>query len=485
VESTSEPDGGGVRVKPLAVAGERSEGNPSVTILGGGLSGCAVAWSLALAGWRGITVVERGPRLGGLAGSFEADGRFYPLGYHHILDRDRTLLFFLERLDALSRVRWRRIRMLFEEGGRLFDLASPAGMLTFPLALVDKARLARLLLRAWTARGWSSWEGRSAEELLDEWAGPRVREALFEPLTRLKFDLPCRDVSAAWMGERLRYREGSAPLGFIPGTNWTTVLCEGLAKQLADLGVEVRLNTAVERVVTRDGRAVEAELAGGGRVAGDLVVSTLPAPAYARLVPQDATPEVGRIRYTALLSLVCATRQRLPREFYWLNLSSLSHTASGLFVLSSLNPTIGGPGETCLNFVTHLGGADRALFQAPEEELFERYRQDLRELFGLDLVAHWKHLSRIPLYSPVFERDYRNPPPRSASLANVRFAGTYRTHPSVASTGTALQSGLECAARILADHGLPDALAAEARLFRPGHLERHLEGFRRPDPERL
>jgi hypothetical protein len=27
--------------------------------------------------------VERAPHLGGLAGSFEKDGRFYPLGYHH------------------------------------------------------------------------------------------------------------------------------------------------------------------------------------------------------------------------------------------------------------------------------------------------------------------------------------------------------------------------------------------------------------------
>src|SRR5512135_1561718 len=127
--------------------------NPSVAILGGGLSGCAVAYSLALAGWRDVTVIERGSRLGGLAGSFEAEGRFYPLGYHHILDRDRTLLFFLERLGALPRVRWRGIRMLFEERGHLFDLASPAGMLAFPLPLLDKARLARLLLRAWTARG--------------------------------------------------------------------------------------------------------------------------------------------------------------------------------------------------------------------------------------------------------------------------------------------------------------------------------------------
>src|SRR5512142_902472 len=96
-------------------------------VLGGGLSGIAAAYALKRAGWSSITLVERAAELGGLAGSFESEGRFYPLGYHHILHRDRTLLFFLDHLGALPRVRWRRIRMLFEAGGRLHDLGTPAG----------------------------------------------------------------------------------------------------------------------------------------------------------------------------------------------------------------------------------------------------------------------------------------------------------------------------------------------------------------------
>src|SRR5215213_5331085 len=70
-------------------------GDPSVVVLGGGLAGVATAYALAQAGCRDVTIVERGPRLGGLAGSFERNGHFYPLGYHHILHRDATLLWFL------------------------------------------------------------------------------------------------------------------------------------------------------------------------------------------------------------------------------------------------------------------------------------------------------------------------------------------------------------------------------------------------------
>ncbi|MEO5761752.1 MAG: FAD-dependent oxidoreductase, partial [Vicinamibacteria bacterium] len=47
---------------------------PRVVVLGGGLSGVAVAYALARTEAFDVTVVERGPALGGLAGSFERDG---------------------------------------------------------------------------------------------------------------------------------------------------------------------------------------------------------------------------------------------------------------------------------------------------------------------------------------------------------------------------------------------------------------------------
>ena len=49
---------------------------PAVVVLGGGLSGVAAAYTLARAGLKDITVLERGDRIGGLAGSFERDGQF-------------------------------------------------------------------------------------------------------------------------------------------------------------------------------------------------------------------------------------------------------------------------------------------------------------------------------------------------------------------------------------------------------------------------
>ena len=116
------------------------------------------------------------------------------------------------------------------------------------MSLRDKAGFVRLMLKAFGKRDWSDWQDRSAAELVDTYAGPGARTALFERLTRLKFELPCEEVSGAWLGARLHYREGSAPFGYIPGANWTKVLCDGVTRLLAEHGVTVRLNASVSRL---------------------------------------------------------------------------------------------------------------------------------------------------------------------------------------------------------------------------------------------
>jgi protoporphyrinogen oxidase len=439
--------------------------NPSLVVLGGGLSGVATAYALARAGWSDVTLVERAPALGGLAGSFEREGRFYPLGYHHILGRDRTLRYFLHSIGALPSVRWRRIRMFFRVNGQLYDLGSPGGFLRFPMALLDKARFAALMLRAFRKSDWSDWLDKSATDLLDAWSGPGVRQALFEPLARLKFELPCSEVSGAWLGARLHYREGSSPLGYIPGANWTKVLCDGVSRLVADAGVKIRVRTTLKALVTRGDRVAEAELDGGERLGADLFVSTIPTEIYTSLL-EDRTPHLDEIRYTALLSVVCASKKRVEPDFYWMNLASLDRAACGIFLLSSLNPSIGAPGDSCVNFVTHLQSRSRPLFQKPDSELLDLYLADFRAVFGHDLEPFWTHSARVPMYSPIFHRGYRNPPLRSSSWRNLYFAGNYRTFPSIASTGTALGSGLETADAILRDHGARSDVAREAAAFR-------------------
>lgn len=438
----------------------------SVVVIGGGLSGVAAALTLARSGTCEITIVEASERLGGLAGSFESEGRFYPLGYHHILHRDRTLLFFLDRIGALPRVRWRRVKLLFRDSAGFHDLGSVGGFLRFPMGLLDKARFIGLMLRAFNKRDWSDWQDRSAANLVDSWAGPQVRERIFETLTRLRFELPCSELSGAWLGARLHYREGSAPLGYIPGTNWTEVLCSGLSELLAGMGITMRLGSRVASIGIDADRVQGVGLTGGEQIRGDLFVATIPTPIYAGLLPQDDTPHVAELGYTALISAVCVTSEQPCPNAYWTNVALPGCTASGLFLLSSLNPSIGKPGETCVNFVTHLRSRDRPLYHLSDEELARRYSDDFSKVFARPLRPHWWRINRIPMYAPVLNPSFRNPPIRSWTFANLYFAGNYRTFPSILSTGTAMRSGIEAGEAILREQGTTSDLSAEVERFR-------------------
>jgi protoporphyrinogen oxidase len=185
------------------------------------------------------------------------------------------------------------------------------------------------------------------------------------------------------------------------------------------------------------------------------------------MVPEDRTDHLASIRYTALISVICASKKKVSPDFYWMNLASLDRAACGVFLLNSLNPAIGAPGDSCVNFVTHLNHRSRPFFAKSDDELLAVYLEDFRAIFGFDLDPYWTNTARVPMYSPVFTRGYRNPPPRSSSLSNVYFAGNYRTFPSIVSTGTALLSGLETADVVREAKGLPPGEAAAARVFKP------------------
>ena len=58
--------------------------HPSFVILGGGPAGLAAAYKLASSGRTNVTVLERGSRVGGNAGSFVVDGIPVDFGSHRL-----------------------------------------------------------------------------------------------------------------------------------------------------------------------------------------------------------------------------------------------------------------------------------------------------------------------------------------------------------------------------------------------------------------
>ncbi|MGI9290622.1 MAG: FAD-dependent oxidoreductase, partial [Gammaproteobacteria bacterium] len=347
-----------------------------------------------------------------------------------------------------------------------YDLGHPIDFLRFPMRFFDKLRFARLMLMAFGKKNWEDWHDKSAYDLVERYAGSNVREIIFEPLTQLKFNLSTSEVSGAWMGARLHFREGSTPFGYLPGTNWTKALCDGVVRLLEERKVTIRTNAQITGIEKTDDRIQSIQINNEEIIAGDVFVSTIPTNLYARMLPEDNTEHLKELRFTALISVICATDQQIDPDFYWMNLSSLDHTACGVFKLDSLNPEIGIEGDSCINFVTHLNSRDSDIFSLSDEDLVAAYKDDFKRIFGFELKARWFNIERIPEYSPILFTNFQNPAAKSGSFSNTYFAGNYRSFPSIVSTGSALASGVGTGELILQDHSQSSSLMSRIDSFR-------------------
>jgi protoporphyrinogen oxidase len=415
-------------------------------IIGGGFSGVACALALLRSGSTRVTLIEAEENLGGLAYYFTHGGRRIHTGYHQVLESDTALVDFIRALGLYERLAWRKTENKIFVNGTIYNLLNPLDFARFPLGLTDKARFVALMARCYWRRTWDDLEGVAADEWLASITGERVLNELFAPLFDIKFGLPPSQISAAWVGSRLGAREASCRFGYIPGTEWTSVLMDAAVQLLRDSGCQVLLKTRAEGISVQGDRVVGVRCAGQS-VACDTVVSSISPIILQKLVPLH-DPLLKSITYIDSLSTIVSvphTRQ----NFYWLMCMQPRFLTGGIFNLSDLNPTLGAPGEVILNFFTNVDHGS-PLLQKPDDGLLNECRSTYEAVYGEPLSINWFRVNRIPYVSAKYVRGYRNPAVRT-DIAGLYLCGNYMSYPSVTSTGTAIETGHAAARAIMED----------------------------------
>lgn len=412
-----------------------------ILVIGGGMAGMAAAWRLGERGHR-VVLVEAQDRLGGVARSFEHDGRRYPLGYHHILPGDAGLRAAMVRLGLWHRVRWRLQAMHFLVDGQLHRLGDPLGLARFPLSLREKLSLGRVLLHAATTP--VPPPDLDAERWLLRSLDDTAALAFFIDLCELRYGRHLSELSARWLRARIRAGESAGRLGTIPGTDWTWELTRALASRLRAHRVETRLSTRVTGLVRgRGDRIVAARLDSGEQLPVQAVVSTVPPPVLLKIAPDLPDPVLRGIHYSAVVSWVVATDDVVGPECYWTNALRPRLSFGGLFRLDVLNAGLGRPGERLLNFAAHVMPRDDDPVWGLDDAGVQRlFLDDFARTFGRAPAVRWAKLSRIPAYAPVAVAGYSNPAQRSPVWPGLYLAGNHCTFPEVPTTGSAIESGL-------------------------------------------
>lgn len=271
-----------------------------VAVVGGGWAGCAAAAELARKGAR-VTLFEASRTLGGRARAVEVQGRTLDNGQHILLGAYAETLRLLRRVgvdpaQALLRL---PLQMRYPAASGALDFAAPR--LPAPwhmiVALVRARGLARAdklaLGRFFTAARWMGWrldEDVSVSVLLERFGQtPRAIRLMWQPLCLAALNTPPERASAnvflATLRDSLAARRAASDM-LIPKLELSALFPQAASRYLEARGGAVRSGAKVGAVVRLSGGWLVETGQGGGQSDErfDAVVLATPPAAAANLL---------------------------------------------------------------------------------------------------------------------------------------------------------------------------------------------------------
>jgi protoporphyrinogen oxidase len=315
-------------------------------VVGAGPMGLVCALELLKRG-ESVEIFEHDDRIGGMSASFDFDGLQIERFYHFICKSDEPMFELLRELGIFDKLRWTDTKMGLYCDGRLYAWGTPRALLSFDrLGWIDKLRYALHVLYTKNVRDWSALDRVGAVAWLKKWLGERTWRVLWQRLFELKFYEYSDQLSAAWLGTRIkrvalsRKSVFQESLGFIEGGSAT--LLERLRETIERLGGRIHLRAPVQRVVSDAGR-VRGLVVAGQEHAFSRIISTVPLQYVPRLAPDLPADFVARIAAIQNIPVVCVVlklKQRLSGNF-WMNICDDGIDIPGVIEYSNLNPGSG------------------------------------------------------------------------------------------------------------------------------------------------
>lgn len=308
-----------------------SKTKPNIAIIGGGIMGVTLAYRLSQQGYA-ITIYERSNSIGGLTQYFDYNGIRIDRFYHTILSSDMSMQNLMKETGVDDKLQFTETKQAFYDDGQLYPFNTPVELMTYPpLHFIQRFRLGLQIMYSLFESDWREMDKIPVQDWLIKVSGKGVYDKVWKPLLRAKFDTMTGSVPATYIWSRLRRmmntREGvtSKEMMCYLETGYHTVV-DAMADICKQHGTQINLNCAIDRIAVENGQVTGIVTQGGETIAHDMVISTLPSPVLANLLPEgydDFHNLLAQQEYLGVLCPLLILKEKLT-PYYVLNITDES-----------------------------------------------------------------------------------------------------------------------------------------------------------------
>ncbi|HUN79469.1 MAG TPA: FAD-dependent oxidoreductase [Solirubrobacteraceae bacterium] len=380
---------------------------PRIGVVGAGVLGTVLALRLAQGGAR-VTLLERAPTAGGLAGAFDFGGHRVDRFYHVIVPSDERMIALAGELGLEDQLSFSPVGVGFFVDGNMHPFNGMGDFLRFPpLSPLGRARLAWFVLQCQLRHDYSALEELPLERWLTRHCGRRVVERIWRPLLDSRFNSRHSELPATYLWARTnrmrsarQSRSAGEVMGCLRGGHETLVAAA--VERARQLGVDVRLGAGVEGLVQDGSGAVLGVRVDGADERFDLTIPTLQPPALKRLLPDQLQPLLDAYpsRYLGVVCLILKLRRSLL-PYYSVNICD----PTPITTVVETSHVVGTDHTDGLRlaYLPKYCEAGSPEFAEDNDSVYRRYTDMLAKLapdFSHDDVVDWT-VQRAPLVEPV------------------------------------------------------------------------------------
>jgi len=418
-----------------------------IGIVGAGISGLSAALALAKRGHE-VAVFQREAGLGGLISTFDFDGVQIEHFYHFLCATDEGYFQLARELGIADKLRFVPARTGFYYHGKRYSFSTPLDLLRFtPIPFSQRIRFGLFALEATVRKEWRQLDELAAKPWLIDRLGNITYDVVWDPLLALKFGEYYDKISAAWVWHRVhRVAKSKGKLGYLEGG--TAALMDTLMGRIHDLGIAIHPGQPVKQILCDGDRAVGLGFEHQPDFACDRVVSTVPMPVLAGLLPEQQSRYAEALRRVKYIGVVCLSFKLKKRvsPFFWLNVNDVRVPFNGIIEYTNLNPI--GPDAGHIVYVPYYVATDHPFYQMDDAAIFEQSWEALKLIApGMtddDLLAH--HIARAPYAQAICPVGFLHLLPRQRSpIENLYLLDSIFLYPEDRTQSGHILKSFECA----------------------------------------